>query len=347
MALSSTQKLIATLLLVVLLVLTWAVLLSEIWKPADKFPLNSAVQGNSLEDQIVWSELLSVSLDFSIFNRNAKSNTIAVVFANAAEYENGLLLNFICFSRAKSKNIIYVVTDYAMQEQLIHHYSVHAYYSPQFWANVSNSVLRQTRKQHNPKYFNFIFHRLVFIYRLLTETSLNIIITDADTVWVRDPMSVIPLREKPDCSAFWMMTDHSTLNGGFYYLRNNAQTRAFVKEWVSRELQFKLAKSPEQSSLNSVPHGMLDICELPTSDFMTGRIAFGHHRRAQSLWHRLSQVAYGRKAPAISRKESLRRATVIHFNYGAKTEKVFIAKKHKLWGVNVETGQCLVSTDAT
>eukprot|EP01063_Lacrimia_lanifica_P040658 TRINITY_DN9309_c1_g1_i1.p2 TRINITY_DN9309_c1_g1~~TRINITY_DN9309_c1_g1_i1.p2 ORF type:complete len:431 (+),score=130.79 TRINITY_DN9309_c1_g1_i1:1242-2534(+) len=132
-----------------------------------------------------------------VFAKWARHRTLAVAFTNAAYVEEGLVTNLMCsWRRMGWTAYVVVATDAAAAAGLAEvDAEGHVHWHAPYWAGTSAAKLRTTYNA-TAAYVAFIQKRTAFARalaaRLPGEAAVDyLILTDGDTVWLRDPMAVV------------------------------------------------------------------------------------------------------------------------------------------------------------
>ena len=180
--------------------------------------------------------------DSSIFNKHSTRGIVTVTFANKVYFDQGLLQNLMCsWKRLKFESFIVVAVDPKAYEESIalDHERTHWY--AKWWSGISSRLLRPTNKK-TIEYTRFIHKRTRFIEALLHQTDINILLCDADIVWLRNPLTdgTIQLNQYL-CDAFIVNSAHRGGRGadnveplgGFLLVRNNKKIKIWYRLWTA------------------------------------------------------------------------------------------------------------------
>ena len=119
----------------------------------------------------------------SLFEKRAVDNSIAIVFANKEYVSDGYVQNVVCsMKRLQLRNWVVVAVDRKAYSILVDVYGEHAvHFDEQFWGSQKRQSLR-VDYHATPDYLHFVHLKTLFSYKLLLQTSLNVAVTDGDTV---------------------------------------------------------------------------------------------------------------------------------------------------------------------
>ena len=199
----------------------------------------------------------------------------------------------------------------------------------------SNSVMSQLGSIGNatnalnyltPAYVALMERRPYYIQTILALSDrYDILFTDADTVWLNDPLNYFT-NESVSVFALADVRNHtmSTVGqacGGFWLLRNTDLTRAFISDWVEAMIEISKTgkKSGNQPSFNKLlikytgKYKNFILSMLPLADFASGELYF-------------NEIGWRDRHPTPA---------VIHNNFASTSDvKISRFKKYDLWHPN-------------
>jgi len=200
--------------------------------------------------------------DVEVFERRASGGVVIVTFVNGQEAVDPLLLNLLCsWRRLGVSNFVVVATDSmavdalrAMPDDLLPNEAVH--YDPYVWPGTSSEQLRKSSSATDA-YLHFIHLRTHFVNMLMhAKTDVHLVVTDADTVWLHNPLALIPSFGTDGCDAHFVeeyslvgrdvsaYAGQAQPQGGFLMLANTKQVRSLLRDWVQAAVMLNVKEQP-------------------------------------------------------------------------------------------------------
>jgi hypothetical protein len=212
--------------------------------------------------------------DTDVFARRANADGVVVVtFVNGEEANDPLFTNLLCsWRRLAVANFVIVATDdvaaaalRSMSGDLVPEGTVH--HDPAAWPGASSGQLR-TSVTATDAYLRFIHLRTNFVKVLMhDQLDLHLVVTDADTVWLRDPLELVTTLGSDKCDMH--IVDEANMagrvapflmgqllpQGGFIMLANTKLTRGILREWVRAAVLLSVKEQPAlRTALTQHPH---------------------------------------------------------------------------------------------
>lgn len=328
-----------------------------------------SVKSKELSYEFAANLTLTESLQKKI-SKYSKDNLIVLTICNKGMAFEWLQQWYVSARKAGVHNILVIATDREAYEWIFDNVGDRAV-DASSWKMLSaskrwNSKLR--RKEENNSvafnwrsfgYENIVVQRATLLKNVLQKTSVNILYSDTDVHWMRDPTSVILKkystynlclqREKGD-----ELGDYNC--SGVIFLSNSLVTLKFLRLWESyiRKRMLKEGFFTDQEEVN---HLLLDFgsrknvreiedlfssnfsaCTFDWDEFPSGINFFSHRRRGKGRIEKncKSRICKSTIWVPISQKGrrdmSSKAAFLVHHNY-AKSNKIKIerAKEYGLW----------------
>jgi len=183
--------------------------------------------------------------------RSLEINSPLVLSASNYNYVSSeLLQNFLCsISKASPgvlRRFLFLALDSSTDRYLADKFpEVNTFAADQYW-NITKQSLRNSSAPTS-SYHLFIIKKAAFILKTLDETSLNILWTDSDLVWLQDVVKWF-VKQPVGCDVmftdddFWPFSFINKLilpipNAGFYYARNTLGTRRLFEIWLGKMVE--------------------------------------------------------------------------------------------------------------
>jgi hypothetical protein len=128
---------------------------------------------------------------------------VTIVFANKEYVSDGYVQNVVCsMKQLEMSNWVVVAVDRKAYSILVDVYGEHAvHFDEQFWGTQKRQSLR-INYQATPDYLHFVHLKTLFSYKLLLQTTLNVAVTDGDTVSALRDIFFVQHRSLHTCFAF-------------------------------------------------------------------------------------------------------------------------------------------------
>lgn len=163
-----------------------------------------------------------------------KHNTIIVLVCNLGHAE--MLFNFVCHARAQGledalSNILLFSTDIETH-QLATSMGLTSFYNEA----VFGSVPSKAAKQYGDVIYSKIMGAKVYCVHLISMLGFDLLFQDIDVIWFKDPLEWFHKEDSPSKDFDMVFQDDGartlfyapySANTGFYFVRNNAQTKFF------------------------------------------------------------------------------------------------------------------------
>ena len=304
------------------------------------------------------------------FSRFAKNNTVIVAICNKGMAVEWLQQWYVSARRSGIDNVVVIATDSEaftwmyerIGERAIHIRDITPLVEGARW-NKKNKVSMSTHNQafnyRSNEYERIVIQRATILSKILQISDLDIIYSDSDIHWIRDPVQhlirtfsnfdICLQREKGD-----ELGDNNC--SGFMYLRNTETTRLFLKAWefyIKRRMKkkgfftdqyeinhllrdFKLGKLPRRYSAltSTLRAATFDWDEFPNGkNYFSERLS-GKGVSDSTCQSKMCKHTIWKDLQLDSRKFENRQknAYLVHHNF-AKTNAIKIsrAKKVGLW----------------
>ena len=234
------------------------------------------------------------------------NETIFFVVANGGSLD--LIRNFLCFYRktGSSASVLVVSESPIIAEAVTNEFGV------------SSVLMTGLSMQSSDLDFGTFEYRKLIYYRtrmvaLLLEQGFSVCITDADTVWLSDPIPFLDQYHNADLVG---QVDDNNLCGGFLLIRNKKQE--IFQFWLTVLFEYGQRWSNPDLSIESTEQGLVNellqsnfrglaVVKLPTDKFPSGNDYFS------SRWGTATPI-------------------VIHNNYIiGNSKKIERFRAHNLW----------------
>eukprot|EP01065_Artemidia_motanka_P010324 TRINITY_DN1545_c1_g1_i1.p1 TRINITY_DN1545_c1_g1~~TRINITY_DN1545_c1_g1_i1.p1 ORF type:complete len:615 (+),score=223.18 TRINITY_DN1545_c1_g1_i1:52-1845(+) len=338
---------------------TLAMLRRSTRQPVPRTPPPPAAESVPVRESLeAWGGPPPAVKDAALFRRRADGDRVAVAFANAEYFRKGLVQNLVCsWRRLRYTAYVLVAVDAeaaAWAQRL--EYGEHLHWDAEYWAGTSGGNLRGDYNT-TATYLHFIQRRTRFVSGLLHGTALDIVMTDGDTAWLRDPMEAAEVAGAPRCDAFVVNDEHRGGKGpervepvgGFLVVRNNERTRRWYRVWTaaqaclrSREqpalhaslLLLDAALQPSVDRASNATEADLLLCVLPAPRFPTSaHLAMRPGPQGPESQYMLD---YGLTDP-----RGLTDVAVAHANLKWKANKVLWMRQFGWWLWDDDRGKCV------
>jgi len=200
------------------------------------------------------------------FEETLQNNVIAENLVVVITVNHGMLpffINFVYFLRRSSISKFIVVTEDARS---------HAALEPSYFRHLSryNTALNDTRSaSYKTKAYNTMVSRRPALIRYVLERGYNVLYSDVDVVWAKNPLPHLSCGQNYDIAA---QLDEGRLCTGFTLFCNSELTYALTALWEAR-----MRRSPDlnQKGFNSIAKSSGATCKrLDSLLFQSGREYF-------------------------------------------------------------------------
>jgi Nucleotide-diphospho-sugar transferase len=266
-----------------------------------------------------------------LLQKIAVNNAVIIMVTNFGQAE--LLLNFHCSAKARNltvSNILVIALDESTKD-LASSIGYTVFYDEVMFGHIP------AEKFGREDALAVAFMAKVQAAHMACLLGYDVLYQDVDVIWYRDPLAFFVNATGPYSSHDAVFNDDGSrskrfmtyfANAGYYFIRSNVRTRAFLNRWVtSAELTFQY--SCDQEVLNIVlSEGRslfgLDVAVISRDEntFLSGYHFHMEDPRANTIQRMMVQQyqARNRTAVAAKEKEVSIQPYILHMHFTANKE---------------------------
>ena len=270
--------------------------------------------------------------------REVVNSTVLVLSANMAYAD--MTYNFLCRLANISKTFKYVVI---AQDASFYDF-LQSHHIPSMSGSLIHAASSHNAQNFHSAGFNAISIAKIIAARIVLELGYNVLFSDVDTAWNKSPVSFlsadVDLTIQSNSGSNLSPSDDEP-NTGFYFLKSNDRSMAFLDETIDRA-----RKNPALDDQTHFGHVLRDWRTSRKAVFiMEGMpspwVYHGYRPFTFRLLHpylfqtgQVAKASYAQKVePPYDGKEQ--NIILVHANYlVGHSSKVSFLKSHNLWNLN-------------